>query len=121
MAGHLQKFATHFRLSVEDDLHLKVVHEDVIIVVTAQHPWNEAKLAVQVRLNTPQTFTLEVLSPPRLELRWGRNVVIGGRLLILAEKLEDSAIPLNETPRALVRLFRQVDGDESYRGSFVRA
>jgi len=117
--SHLEAFARTFGTPPEDDL--LVVRHEVRVDISIHYPSQTASLKVHVGVQRPRTFILVVNSPNQLELKWGRNTVRGTRLLVLAEKLEDSAITLHDDTRALVRLLRQVDGDPSYQNSFVLA
>ncbi|TKW61530.1 MAG: hypothetical protein DI628_02595 [Blastochloris viridis] len=117
--SHLEAFAKCFDVPPEDDL--LVVRQEVRVSISVHYPSQTASLNVHVGMQPPRTFTLAVQSADELELTWGENIVHGRRLMILAERLEDSAIALEDDTRALVRLLRQVDGDPNYRGSFVLA
>ncbi len=117
--SHLEAFSRCFQTSSEDSL--QVVRQDVKVSISVHYPSLTASIKVHVGVKRPRKFELEVLSADELRLTWSSNTVLGDRLLKLAEKLEDSTIPQHEDTRALVRLFRQVDGDQNYKNSFVLA
>lgn len=117
--SHLESFSRCFQTASEDSL--RVVRNEVTVLIDVHFPSQTAFIKVSVGVKRPRKFELEALSADKLRLTWGSNTVLGERLLVLAERIEDSSVPLHDDTRALVRLFRQVDGDPSYKDSFTLA